>query len=125
MSKDTGLAPGSNARVYRDGGPGEGVHEAVVGVPQERPLELRNLAPGTYCVVDEAGNREDFVVTHFAESAWVPVAGVDMRSWASVTLADSPDELGDAVRPAGAPGSGLVEETTEPEPKPKKAKAKS
>jgi hypothetical protein len=106
-----GLEPGSNARVYRDGGPGDGVHEAVVGVPQDRPLELRNLNPGTYCVVDELGNREDFEVSAFAESAWLPVRGVDMRSWASITMADQPavvDE--DTVRVPGAPGSGHVQE---------------
>lgn len=77
MSKASGLLPGSNARVYRDGAPGEGVHEATVGVPQDRPLELRNLQPGTYAVQDEAGNVEEFTVSAFAESAWVPVQGVE------------------------------------------------
>lgn len=78
MTKTSGLLPGSNARVYRDGAPGEGVLEATVGVPQDRPLELRNLQPGTYAVADEGGNVEEFVVSAFAESAWVPVQGVEM-----------------------------------------------
>jgi hypothetical protein len=54
------------------------VHEATVGVPQDRPLELRNLQPGTYAVQDEAGNVELFTVDAFAESAWVPVQGASM-----------------------------------------------
>jgi hypothetical protein len=71
-----GLEPGSDARVYRDGEPGEGVLMCTMRVPQDARLEVRNLAPGTYVVVDELGNREDFAVDSMAESAWVPVKGV-------------------------------------------------
>lgn len=74
--EQTKLEPGSNARVYRDGEPGEGVLMCTLGVPQDQRLEVRNLAPGTYVVVDELGNRQDFEVDSMAESAWVPVRGV-------------------------------------------------
>jgi hypothetical protein len=132
VTTTSGLLPGSNARVYRDGAPGEGVHEATVGVPQDRPLELRNLQPGTYAIQDEAGNVELFTVDAFAESAWVPVQGAAPVALGADADASDPktgklledrghapkSELAarpavvdpDTVRVPGAPGSAHIGE---------------
>lgn len=133
MTTKIGLEPGSNARVYRDGIPGEGVLVCMVHVPVGRPLELRNLNPGTYCVADELGNTQEFVVSAVAESAWVPVRGAEMALGGSAgpgqavfTAADPVGDPGverapaprhaarpiavdpDTQRVPGAPGSAII-----------------
>lgn len=103
MSKE-GLLPGSNARVYRDGAPGEGVLVSLELVPVGSYLCLRNLPPGTYAVQDEAGNVEEFVVDAFSEAAYVPVQGAAL-------------EHGGLHAGSAGPGQSIVEPmSTQPDP---------
>lgn len=68
-----GLAPGGNARIYRDGE----VLVATVGVDQDGHIETRALSDGAYVARDESGGEFPFVVNGLASEAPIPVVSVE------------------------------------------------
>lgn len=83
------LAPGSQARIYRDGG----TLVAVALVPDVGRFEVRGLHPGQYVARDEQGGEQAFEVHADAESATVSGGGASVAPGAS-----------------GMPGTGRVVE---------------
>lgn len=92
------LTPGSHARVYRDG---EGEPVGVYEVPRDgSPLEVRDLAPGSYEARDECGLSYRFLVEPGAE-----VAVLKGRQATKKDLAP------DSRAVPGEAGTSLVQET--------------
>jgi hypothetical protein len=83
------LAPGSAARIYRDGG----VLVAQCNVPATGRFEVRGLDPGQYVARDELGGEQAFVVHPGTESTTVSGHGAAVAPGAS-----------------GMPGTGSVAE---------------
>jgi hypothetical protein len=98
MSTQT-LAPGSQARIYRDGG----TLIALALVPDEGRFEVRGLLPGQYVARDELGGEQPFEVRVGEEVAVVAGQGANVAPGASGLPGTGGRVAFDALHVGGAP----------------------